>query len=154
MKQWRFSLVSSLAICLRAIASPASPPLHPSSETSALSTRPSTPNVSGSMNVATLALGTRGGPARPKSNLPPVLAITALKLSLVNHFNLSTFNLERLGVCQGVGNLPVRRLHNTAEGLAGDAHVLGGVLLVKPHEISEADGLVLVHRHRDDLHHV
>jgi hypothetical protein len=106
------------------------------------------------MNVAALALGTRSGPARPEGNLPPVLATTALKLSLVNHLNLSTFNLERLGVCQGVGNLPVRRFHNTAESLAGDAHVLGGVLLVEPLEVSEADGFVLVHRHRDDLQHV
>jgi hypothetical protein len=103
------------------------------------------------MNVAALALGTRSWPACPKRNLPPVLAITAFKFSLVNHFNLSTFNLERLGVCQGVGNLPVRRFHNTAEGLPGDAHVLGSVLLVEPLEVSKTDGFVLVHRHGYDL---
>jgi hypothetical protein len=70
---------------------------------------------------------------------------------LVDHFNLSAFNLKRLGVDQGFGNFSVRRFHNPAEGLAGNAHVLGGVLLVKSLEVGEADGFILVHRHGDDL---
>jgi hypothetical protein len=70
---------------------------------------------------------------------------------LVDHFNLSTFNLERLGVYQGLGNFPVRRFDNPAEGLAGNTHALGSVLLVKSLQVGEADGLILVHRHGHHL---
>jgi hypothetical protein len=104
------------------------------------------------MNVAALALGARSRPSRPKGNLPPVLAITALKLSLVGHFNLSTSNLERLGVGQGVGNLPVRRFQNPTNGLARNTHALGGFLLVEPLEVGESDGFVLVDGHSHDLY--
>jgi hypothetical protein len=103
------------------------------------------------MNILALALRTAGGPSGSKGDLPYMLAITALKLSLVDHFNFSTFNLERLGVRQGFGNLSVCRFHNAAEGLAGDAHTLSGVLLVEALQVRQTDGLKLVHSHGDDL---
>jgi hypothetical protein len=103
------------------------------------------------MNITALALRTRGGPARSKGDMPRVLAITALKFSLVDHFNLSTFNFQRLGVHQGIGDLSVRRLGNPAESRAGDAHPLGGVLLVKAFEVRQPDGFILVQRQRDNL---
>jgi hypothetical protein len=103
------------------------------------------------MDIATLALGTRGRPGSAIGDLPRVLAITALKLSLVDHFYLSTCNLERLGFDQGFGNFPVRRFNNPPEGLAGNPHTLGRLLLVKSLPIGEANGLKLVHGHGDDL---
>jgi hypothetical protein len=106
------------------------------------------------MDISTLALGTRGGLGGAIRDLPRVLAITALKLSLVDHFNLSTCNLERLGFDQGFGNFPVRRFNNPPEGLAGNTHTLGRLLLVKPFPIGEANSFKLVQGHGDDLQRI
>jgi hypothetical protein len=64
-----------------------------------------------------------------------VLAVTALKLSLVDHFNFSAFNFQPLATDQGLGNLAMRRFDNPAEGLARDIHPFGCILLIKTVQI-------------------
>jgi hypothetical protein len=64
--------------------------------------------------------------SRSIGKLSPVMAITAFKLSLVDNFDFSTFNLERLGNHQSLGNLSVRRFDNPAEGLPGNPSRMAG----------------------------
>jgi len=51
---------------------------------------------------------------------------------------------ERLAPDQGLGHLPACRLEDPSDRGPGDAHPLGGLLLVEPLEVGEAEGFEFV----------
>ena len=66
-------------------------------------------------------------------------------------FDGASFDCERLCVDQGIGDFFVCRFEDSAEGLSGDVHFFGGLLLIEALEVSEANCLKLIHGQGDML---
>ena len=96
-------------------------------------------------------LGTNERSALP----PPAAAALALHRPAVSSaawfrsgwladFNGASFDGKGLAMDQGIGHLPVRRLQDAAERLAGYVHLLRRLFLIEPFQVGQTDGLEFV----------
>jgi len=84
------------------------------------------------------------------SSMSEPLRLSILR-NLSNDFDGSAFNQQRLSIDKGIGNLFVRRFEDSAESLAGNIHFFGGIGLVKPLEVRQADRFELIDSQRNLL---
>ena len=85
-----------------------------------------------------------GIPSAPLgTGLPAIRGRDALDTS-GDDFNGAALDEQRFSIHQGIGDFSVRRFEDPAERLAGNAHLLRSIGLIKPLQISQADRLELI----------
>jgi hypothetical protein len=103
----------------------------------------------GSAKVRALANGTLCRATRSEREFPNVPAVGTLERSHFSHFYDSSFDSEGHALDQCSGHLLPGRLDNPPDGLSGDAHLFGGLFLIKPLVVGQPQRLVFVHREFD-----
>jgi len=74
-----------------------------------------------------------------------VSALIAQERSLFSHLHYASFDAKSQTPNQDLRHFPPRSLDNSAKGLSRDVHLLRGLFLMKPFEVSQPEGFELIH---------
>jgi hypothetical protein len=96
--------------------------------------------------IFTAGRATRGSAGTDRL-LPLMAAIAAVKnAGRTDYFVVTTFNIDRFAVNQGIRHSLVGLLNDSAEGCPGNAHVTTGFLMGHSQQIRQSNGLALINR--------